>query len=97
VLTADHGESMVEHGYLFGHGQFAFQTTAHVPLVVRIPDGVGRLVHARVSQVDVFPTLADLVRLELYPTEGISLAGVIAQTAGEGRGACRLAPSAPVP
>ena len=34
VFTADHGESLGEHDYYFGHGRLPYNTSAHVPLVV---------------------------------------------------------------
>jgi arylsulfatase len=37
VLIADHGESLLEHGYFFNHGDFVYGPAAHVPLVVRDP------------------------------------------------------------
>ncbi|MGQ0721438.1 MAG: sulfatase [Candidatus Eiseniibacteriota bacterium] len=37
VLVADHGESLLEHGYFFNHGDFVYGPAAHVPLVVRDP------------------------------------------------------------
>src|SRR6185369_11205218 len=57
VLTADHGESLGEHG-VATHGIFAYEATLHVPLVVFAP----RLVSPRVEpgparHVDLLPTI----------------------------------------
>jgi choline-sulfatase len=38
IFTADHGESLGEHGEST-HGYFVYQSTLHVPLIVRWPDG----------------------------------------------------------
>jgi len=63
VLTADHGESLDEHGYFLEHGVFPFQPTAHVPLLLvhegRLP--AGRVVPHPVGLVDLVPTLLDLL------------------------------------
>jgi len=37
ILTADHGESLTEHDYLFNHGEYVYQPSMHVPLLVRFP------------------------------------------------------------
>ncbi len=36
VVTADHGESLGEHGETT-HGLFAYESTIHVPMIVRVP------------------------------------------------------------
>lgn len=71
VLVADHGESLTEHGELLQHGWFVYQTTLHVPLVVAWPGRLpaGRVVEARVSGIDVAPTLAELAGMAVAPTE----------------------------
>lgn len=64
VLTSDHGEGLGEHGELT-HGLFAYESTLHVPLVLFGP-GVAPGVEGRgVGHVDVFPTLAEALGLEL--------------------------------
>ena len=37
VFTADHGESLGEHGYHFGHSLLTYDVSLHVPLVVKVP------------------------------------------------------------
>jgi arylsulfatase A-like enzyme/Flp pilus assembly protein TadD len=62
LLTSDHGESFGEHGEPT-HGYFAYNTTLHVPLVIRA-DGLlrpRRISRIMVSHVDVFPTVCDLL------------------------------------
>lgn len=65
VLTADHGEGLGDHGESY-HGFFVYDTTVHVPLVVRLPGGVeaGRVVGDAVSHVDIAPTLIELLDLD---------------------------------
>ena len=64
VLTSDHGEGLGDHGESY-HGFFVYDSTVHVPLIVRLPGGVeaGRTVADAVSHVDIAPTLAQLVNL----------------------------------
>lgn len=58
VLTADHGEELLDHGG-FKHGETLYQEQLHVPLIVRwdgkIPSG-GRLT-GRVPLLDLWPTV----------------------------------------
>jgi arylsulfatase A-like enzyme/Flp pilus assembly protein TadD len=68
VVTADHGESLGDHGEA-AHAYFIYGATTHVPLVVRTPWGLTGRRAARVSGVDVMPTVLDLVGLP--PQEGI--------------------------
>ncbi|MBM3309962.1 MAG: tetratricopeptide repeat protein [Candidatus Aminicenantes bacterium] len=62
ILTADHGESLGEHGELT-HGYFAYNSTIHVPLLIAGPGLKARRVAADVGHVDIFPTVCDLVGL----------------------------------
>jgi arylsulfatase A-like enzyme len=76
VFTADHGESLGEHGLLFEHGPLPYNTTAHVPLFVVRPGAVpaGRRVERPVELVDLYPTLRDLV------APGVEVAGLEGKT-----------------
>jgi len=76
VVAADHGETFWEHGDLWNHGLAVYQTTVHVPLIMRFPDGshAGRRVRTPVSTIDVVPTLCELLDLDLpFRCEGVSL------------------------
>jgi arylsulfatase A-like enzyme/Flp pilus assembly protein TadD len=68
VVTADHGESLGEHGEAT-HTFFIYDATTHVPLIVRTPWGERGRVSAQVSSVDLMPTLLDLTGLA--PQDGI--------------------------
>jgi choline-sulfatase len=73
VVTSDHGEGLGEHGENL-HGFFVYQSTLHVPLIVRgpgIPAG-GRLGVAA-QTVDLLPTTLDL--LGVPAPDGTKLAG----------------------
>jgi choline-sulfatase len=58
VLTADHGESLGEHGEQT-HGVFVYESTIHIPLLLRYPPllPAGRAYEGPVSQVDILPTV----------------------------------------
>jgi choline-sulfatase len=64
AVLSDHGESLGEHGEVT-HAVLAYEATLHVPLVLAGP-GVppGTTVDARVTTVDVAPTLMRLLALE---------------------------------
>jgi arylsulfatase A-like enzyme/Flp pilus assembly protein TadD len=60
IVTADHGESLGDHGETT-HGLFAYDSTLAVPLIVS-GTAVGRgLVHETVGHADLLPTILDLV------------------------------------
>ena len=64
VVIGDHGESLKDHGE-DGHGFFIYESTVHVPLVIRAPFS---LMHTRrvvdpVRSIDVMPTVLDLLHV----------------------------------
>jgi arylsulfatase A-like enzyme len=60
IVLSDHGEGLGEHEESL-HGFFAYQTTLHVPFLVRAP-GIpkGRRLERTVRLVDLFPTALEL-------------------------------------
>ena len=62
ILTADHGESLGEHGEMT-HSYFAYNSTLQVPLVVAVPGLASRRVYGLVSHEDIFPTVCDVLGL----------------------------------
>ncbi|MDF1564718.1 MAG: sulfatase [Deltaproteobacteria bacterium] len=64
VFTADHGESLGEHGLWFCHGGL-FEPTTRIPLILRIPGGpAGAQVETIVDTVDIVPTVLGRLGLE---------------------------------
>ncbi len=64
AVTSDHGEAFGEHGEE-SHGLFVYDTTLHVPLVLRGPGlPAGRRAGSRVSIADLAATLAALAGAE---------------------------------
>jgi len=73
VLTADHGESLGEHGETT-HGLFAYNSTLSVPLVMKGPSIAPATVEAPVLHTDITPTILDLIGLSIeQPVDGQSL------------------------
>ena len=64
VLVADHGESF-EHGYYFAHANRLYDSTVHVPLLVRYASRLPSVrVSSQVRTIDLFPTLLSLLGAE---------------------------------
>lgn len=75
VVTADHGESLGEHGETT-HGLFAYNATLAVPLVLNAPALAPATVDTPVSHPDIAPTILDLIGLALpQPVDGRTLVG----------------------
>jgi arylsulfatase A-like enzyme/Tfp pilus assembly protein PilF len=73
VLTADHGEGLGDHGEST-HGYFIYDSTTHVPLIIRTPWGDHGRSGTQVSSVDILPTILDLLGLPQEPgIDGSSL------------------------
>ncbi len=61
VLTADHGESLGEHGEKT-HGIFAYEGPLHVPLIIYCPRLLSPArVESPVRHVDIVPTILDAI------------------------------------
>jgi arylsulfatase A-like enzyme/Tfp pilus assembly protein PilF len=63
VFTADHGESLGEHGEET-HGCFAYNSTIWIPLIINVPGSKHRIVRQEVSHIDIFPTVCDVLKFE---------------------------------
>jgi arylsulfatase A-like enzyme/Tfp pilus assembly protein PilF len=65
VLAGDHGEGLGEHGEKT-HGFFIYNSTMHVPLIIRSPDAKGgQAVEDMVSLVDLMPTVLSAVGVDV--------------------------------
>lgn len=66
IVTSDHGDSMGEHNVPVGnHGTALYRELLHVPLIFAIPDNPPKQLGGAVSILDVFPTLVELLGLEV--------------------------------
>jgi arylsulfatase A-like enzyme len=73
ILAADHGEEFLEHGDV-KHCRNLFDTSLHVPLLVRVPGAPARVVASPVQNLDLVPTVLDYLGIKAAGTfEGQSL------------------------
>ena len=78
VLSADHGEELMEHGWV-GHASTSLDATVYeevvrIPLLIRIPGLEGGWVPGvTAQQMDLVPTLFDILGLEPPEVQGKSL------------------------
>lgn len=73
ILTGDHGESLGQHGE-DTHGFVAYNTTLWIPLIICAPGLKPGSVDQMVAHTDIFPTVCDLLGLEVPPRlHGLSL------------------------
>ncbi|MFT7486748.1 MAG: arylsulfatase A-like enzyme [Candidatus Paceibacteria bacterium] len=76
AVAADHGESLGRHGEP-SHSAFAYQSTIHIPMLMRFPDGrrAGTRSDDVVSLVDLYPTFLEELQLGAAgDVDGLSLA-----------------------
>ncbi|MEX2271136.1 MAG: sulfatase-like hydrolase/transferase [Vicinamibacterales bacterium] len=91
IVTADHGESLGDHGEIT-HGLFAYEPVLRVPLIVaeiRPGGGVrgeGAVITSPARHVDLLPTVVEAVGAPAAPSvSGTSLLPVIAARGGDDR------------
>lgn len=74
ILTADHGESLYDHEYFFGHSVLVYECTLRVPLIIVMPSKVpqGKRINSSfVRSIDIMPTLLSLAEIPLGEGDGI--------------------------
>ncbi len=66
VVVGDHGEGLGEH-HEDTHGIFLYDSTTHVPLLVKLPNGraAGKGIDAQVRTTDIVPTILNLLGLPM--------------------------------
>src|SRR6185295_18001663 len=66
AFTADHGESLGDHGYYFDHGRFSFDSCLRVPLILHYPGVLAPRVDREPAElIDLAPTLIEATGLPL--------------------------------
>ena len=83
VVVGDHGEGLGEH-HEDTHGIFLYDSTTHVPLLVKLPNGraAGKGIDAQVRTTDIVPTILELLGLPIpEKLDGASLVPLL--TGGE--------------
>jgi len=78
IVTADHGEGLWDHG-MMGHGKTLYREEIQVPLLIVLPGQKnGRRITHNVSNIDILPTVRELVELDDDThVEGVSLAPLL--------------------
>lgn len=79
VLTSDHGDGFMEHGFL-SHSRMPYEELVRVPLLVKLPGSrhAGRQVEGQVRLIDVLPTVLEAMGAEPpRRIEGCSLLGLL--------------------
>jgi arylsulfatase A-like enzyme len=102
IVAADHGEAFGErHGRVVehGHGKHLYDTTQHVPLIVKLPGGTRnmRIDHV-VELVDIAPTILDYLQIDIPKSfRGKSLLDLLKGISREedGRAFAERMPTAP--
>ena len=73
AVAGDHGEGLGEHGEKT-HGFFIYNSTLHVPLLIKVPGAAPITIEKEASLVDVMPTILQALRLPIPPSvQGRSL------------------------
>ena len=78
VFTSDHGEMMGSHG--LAHKGNHLEESARIPFLIRVPwlNKSQKIIEERVSQIDLVPTLLDLMNVEKPDyLQGVSLVPVL--------------------
>jgi len=84
VIASDHGEAFMEHGHE-GHARNLYREVQDVPFLIVPPFAIegGIVVDEQVANVDVWPTVMDLVGLPEIPgAEGLSLVPLMIEAGG---------------
>lgn len=68
VVTADHGEGLMQHGHA-NHGVNVYEEAVRVPLLMRFPGRIepNRMIDAPVGLIDLTPTILGLLGVESDP------------------------------
>jgi arylsulfatase A-like enzyme len=80
AFASDHGESLGEHDYWFGHGEYLYDTTLHVPVMLRAAGQIppGTRIEGVVRLEDVAPTVLALSGAPVPPgLDGVDLAPLL--------------------
>lgn len=80
IVTADHGESLWEHDYNFKHGDFLYESSLRIPLIITIPgEGIVRKqIDYQTENIDIVPTILEVLKIPKPSTmQGESLLGLI--------------------
>jgi arylsulfatase A-like enzyme len=80
IFTSDHGEMLGSHG--MREKNVFYEESAHIPLMIRFPGHIkpSTTVDSYVSNIDLFATINDYLKMPEYLSDGQSLRGLIEGT-----------------
>lgn len=80
IFTSDHGEMLGSHG--MREKNVFYEESAHIPLMIRFPGHIkpAATVDGYVSNIDLFATINDYLKMPEYHSDGQSLRGLIEGT-----------------
>jgi arylsulfatase A-like enzyme len=78
VITSDHGQALMEHGYILKHVDL-YDEIIHIPLIIKSPRiSFKKIIENQVQSIDIMPTILDLVGISIPATvQGRSLLPLI--------------------
>lgn len=74
IVTADHGESLTEHGIYFDH-RGLYEPSIHIPFLLNHNTITPDIVDGYVEHVDYFPTICDVLDIDCPDVAGSSILG----------------------
>ncbi len=84
VIVGDHGEQFMEHGNI-SHGNELFNPELHIPMIIKTGKNIQqRVVDYAVSNIDLFPTILELVGLT--PPANYQSVSLLKDANSQGRG-----------
>ncbi len=86
IITSDHGESLGEHNYFYGHDYYVYEQLVRVPMILRCPPLIkpGVTVHPQVALYDIYKTILEATGLPAEKTTaGFSLIQMANQAGGD--------------
>jgi len=85
IIASDHGEAFGERGFE-GHARKVYRETTEIPLLILFPFRLepGVVIESRTQNIDLWPTVLDLLGLEMPGTDGHSrVPEILAAARGE--------------
>jgi arylsulfatase A-like enzyme len=84
IITGDHGDSLTEHQIPWAHHGL-YEEVVKVPLLIKHPQFPSQRIKSLTQNIDIAPTILDLVGIKSKNLDGISLLPQIQKKAGKGR------------
>ena len=75
IFTADHGHSLGEHNYWYHHGEFLYDASMGIPLIIKAPGMLeaGGVNTDPVRSIDVMPTVLGMADIAIPESDGVDL------------------------